>query len=190
MLKKKYPGKKIGHGGTLDPLAEGVLVVGIGREGTRQLHTVLKGTNKTYIATIELGKTSETDDAEGPITQMIQPYDIPSLEDIQSVLSTFEGSILQIPPQYSAVKIDGVPAYKRARRGEQFTLKPKQVTINSIRLLKYEFPVISFKVVSGSGVYIRSLARDIGVKLKTGAYVTSLVRTAVGSYDQNEAIHI
>lgn len=187
-LKSDYPGEKIGHGGTLDPLAEGVLIVGIGREGTRQLQTVLKGTNKTYEACIELGKTSQTDDAEGPIVKLEHPYDIPTRQDIQNILSTFEGEISQTPPRYSAVKIDGIPAYKRARRGEQFELKPKKINIESITLLEYDFPFLTIEVVSGSGVYIRSLARDIGIKLQTGAYILSLIRTAVGSFTQNDAI--
>jgi len=189
-LKKKYPGEKIGHGGTLDPLAEGVLIIGIGREGTRKLQHVLKGTKKSYEATIVLGKTSLTDDAEGPIVDTNEPFNIPTEKEILNTFSSFEGEISQTPPQYSAVKIDGVPAYKRARRGEQFELKPKLVTIHSINLLKYDFPEVYIEVAGESGVYIRSLARDIGMKLKTGAYITSLIRTSVGSFHRNDSLHL
>lgn len=187
-LKNKYPGEKIGHGGTLDPLAEGVLVIGIGKEDTKRLHEVLNGAKKTYETTIKLGEVSETDDAEGPI----RPYKglprqsgvapIPNKKDVVTTLKSFTGEIDQIPPRYSAVKINGTPAYKRARRGERFTLAPKQVTIDSIDLIEYHYPLLTLRVVTGPGVYVRSLARDIGEKLSTGGYITQLVRTAVGSY--------
>jgi len=189
-LKEKYPREKIGHGGTLDPLAEGVLVVGIGREGTRQLQIILKGTKKTYEATIELGKTSLTDDSEGPIINTNNSHIVPTEQELIAVLSSFKGKTLQTPPKYSAVKINGVPAYKRARRGEQFVLQPKNVIIHSIKLLKYDFPHVQIEVACESGVYIRSLARDVGTKLKIGAYVSSLIRTAVGSYTRNDSINL
>ncbi|PIZ62984.1 tRNA pseudouridine(55) synthase TruB [Candidatus Roizmanbacteria bacterium CG_4_10_14_0_2_um_filter_39_13] len=189
-LKEKYPREKIGHGGTLDPLAEGVLVVGIGREGTRQLQIILKGTKKTYEATIELGKTSLTDDSEGPIINTNNSHIVPTEQELIAVLSSFKGTTLQTPPKYSAVKINGVPAYKRARRGEQFVLQPKNIIIHSIKLLKYDFPHVQIEVACESGVYIRSLARDVGTKLKVGAYVSSLIRTAVGSYTRNDSINL
>jgi len=189
-LKEKYPREKIGHGGTLDPLAEGVLVVGIGREGTRQLQIILKGTKKTYEATIELGKTSLTDDSEGPIINTNNSHIAPTEQELIAVLSSFKGTTLQTPPKYSAVKINGVPAYKRARRGEQFVLQPKNIIIHSIKLLKYDFPHVQIEVACESGVYIRSLARDVGTKLKIGAYVSSLIRTAVGSYTRNDSINL
>jgi len=189
-LKEKYPREKIGHGGTLDPLAEGVLVVGIGRESTRKLQIILKGTKKTYEATIELGKTSLTDDSEGPIINTNNSHIVPTEQELIAVLSSFKGTTLQTPPKYSAVKINGVPAYKRARRGEQFVLQPKNVIIHSIKLLKYDFPHVQIEVACESGVYIRSLARDVGTKLKIGAYVSSLIRTAVGSYTRNDSINL
>jgi len=187
-LKKHFPGEKIGHGGTLDPLAEGVLVVGVGKEATRQLQTVLKGTNKTYEAGIELGKISETDDSEGPISESIEwGGEVPTREEVEKVLATFLGETQQIPPKYSAIKIKGVPAYTRARRGEEFDIEPKTITIRSIDLLEYNFPSLSVRVVAGSGTYIRSLARDIGKALGCGAYMKALKRTAVGEYTIDEA---
>lgn len=188
-LKKIFPGEKIGHGGTLDPLAEGVLVVGIGKDATRSLHEVLKGTDKTYEAVFELGKTSETDDSEGPIETSYNGSP-PSLGEVESCVQSFIGDIQQTPPKYSAIKIKGVPAYKRARRGEEFKIEPKNITIHDISIESYDYPFLTITVTSASGVYIRSLARDIGEKLGTGAYMKSLKRTAVGSYTLDEAIDL
>ncbi len=188
-LKSKYSGQKIGHGGTLDPLAEGVLVIGIGREGTRNLHNVLKGTDKVYEATIELGKVSETDDEEGPIVTT-GPQEKPTKEKLLSVLESFRGESDQTPPRYSAIKIDGVPAYKRARKGEQFILPSKKVTVTELALLTYQYPILTVRMTVTSGFYVRSFARDFGEKLGTGAYLTSLVRTAVGTYTVDQAEHL
>ena len=182
-LKMEYPRRtKIGHGGTLDPLAEGVLVVGVGRESTKKLQAVLKDSTKEYIAGIELGRTSETDDAEGPlhITEQLPPE--PTKQDIAHVLQSFVGKIEQTPPKYSAIKIAGMAAYKRARLGEELHLQPKSVYIHALEILDYTYPVLEIRVECGSGVYIRSLARDIGTTLGTGAYLIKLVRTRVGEF--------
>ena len=187
-LKKHFPGEKIGHGGTLDPLADGVLVVGVGREATRQLGTVLRGTDKVYEVDITLGMVSETDDAEGPLKKS---YDGKPIEqsNIRKVIKKYIGDIQQVPPKYSAIKIAGQPAYKRARKGEDFHIEPKQVTIHDIEILEYAYPHLKLKVTTASGVYIRSLARDIGEALGTGAYVQSLTRTAVGDYGIQEVLY-
>ncbi len=188
-LKAKYKGEKIGHGGTLDPLAEGVLVIGIGREGTRNLHNILKGTDKEYEATIELGKVSETDDEEGPIVTT-GPQEQPSEEQVLKTLETFKGETEQTPPRYSAIKIDGIPAYKRARKGEQFTLPSKKVAVAELTLVNYRYPTLIVKMKVTSGFFVRSFARDLGEKLGTGAYLTKLVRTAVGEYTIDQAEHL
>ncbi|OGK58805.1 tRNA pseudouridine(55) synthase TruB [Candidatus Roizmanbacteria bacterium RIFCSPLOWO2_02_FULL_43_10] len=181
-LKQTFPGEKIGHGGTLDPLAEGVLVVGIGQDATRQLGEVLKGTQKEYEVIIKLGEISETDDSEGPIHT---GSDIkPSLSRVTDVLQQFMGEILQTPPQYSAVKVHGKPAYLRMRRGEKVVLEPRRVEILTIDVQSYQYPFLTLRIVCGSGVYIRSLARDIGSALKTGAYVYELKRTRVGDFTE------
>jgi len=180
-LKAKYQGQKIGHGGTLDPMAEGVLVIAIGREGTKKLHTVLKDTEKVYEATIELGKVSETDDEEGPIVTT-GPREQPTKERLLHALESFKDEKEQIPPRYSAVKIDGIPAYKRARRGESFTLPSKKVSVMEVELLKYRFPLLTVRLKVSSGFYVRSFARDLGEKVGTGGYLASLLRTAVGQY--------
>lgn len=177
-LKKLYPGEKIGHGGTLDPFAEGVLVVGVGRAGTRQLGIVLKDTLKEYRATLRLGASSTTGDPEGEIIED-QGYSSPSLERIIDVLSTFQGDILQTPPIYSALKIGGVPAYKRVRQGETVVMEPRTVYIESIKLAVWNSPYLEIVVQCGSGTYIRSLAVDIGKALGTSAYLTKLVRTRI-----------
>ena len=188
-IKKTCPNRKVGHGGTLDPLAEGVLVVAIGREFTKKLHTVLKNTSKTYEVGIYLGKWSETDDAEGPF-HTVDVKKEPSMQDVTRALAQFVGKILQKPPIYSAVKLHGTPAYKRARRGEKIEIKEKTVTIESIVLNSYTYPHLTCTVVCGSGVYMRSLARDVGQLFETGAYVESLLRTRVGAYDLSKALQI
>lgn len=187
-IKKQLGLKKgVGHAGTLDPLASGVLVVGIGK-ATKKLNDELKK-DKEYQATIRLGMNSETDDAEGEKTE-VQVENIPSLKDIKKVLPRFVGNIKQTPPIYSAVKIKGQAAYKRVRAGEQIKLKPRRVNIKSIEIIKYQWPFLELKVVTGSGVYIRSLARDIGEELKTGGYISELVRTRVGKYNLEKAIDV
>lgn len=186
---------KIGHGGTLDPLAEGVLVVAIGRNFTKQLGTLLKGTTKTYEAVICLGATSETDDAEGPI----HPTDPVVLREAQERLgnslpdlSPFEHGYVQTPPRYSALKFQGKPAYARTRSGEQvdMSIKSRHVDISELSILEYAFPVLTVRVVCGSGTYIRSLARDIGEHLGTGAYLSALKRTAVGPFTAEGALQL
>lgn len=186
LVKKKYPGEIIGHGGTLDPLAEGVLVIAIGREATKKLQSLLIDAHKTYVATIELGAVSETDDGEGPVIKT-GAHDIPTVEAIQAVLCTFQGTTTQTPPKYSAIKIDGVPAYTRARRGEIFTLPIKHVTIYDLKLVSYDYPKLIVEMTVSSGFYVRSFARDLGFKLQTGAYLTHLLRTTVGSFKIDDA---
>lgn len=181
-IKHKHEkGIKIGHGGTLDPQAEGVLVIAVGRESTRQLSSILKDSTKEYIAEIELGKISDTDDSEGPISIGLSQR-VPSNEEIQEVLRSLTGDIIQKPPKYSAIKIKGETAYARARRGEIVDIQPKLVHIDSIEMRDYIYPILTIHVQCGSGVYIRALARDIGEKLGTGAYMTSLIRTRVGKF--------
>ncbi len=180
--------KKIGHAGTLDPLAEGVLVVGITRQGTKQLHQLLQ-CDKDYFTEIKLGATTETGDSEGK-EQIVNSQLQPELSVITQALKKFKGEILQTPHQYSAVKIDGTPAYKLARQGKKVDLKPKKAEIHSINIQNYQYPFLRMKVRVGSGVYIRSLARDLGVELGTGAYLTKLVRQRVGEFYLNQALTV
>ncbi len=187
-LRRKTGEKRIGHAGTLDPLATGVLVVAIGREFTKQLDTIVKS-EKEYIADIQLGKTSTTDDMEGEKTTVnIQKK--PTASEIQSAIQEFIGITMQTPPIYSAIKVQGQTAYKVARKGGRIILKPREVEIKDIEILKYTYPIVTLRIICGKGVYIRSLARDLGEKLQTGGFLKSLVRTRVGNYKIENAVEL
>lgn len=179
-LRRKTGIKRIGHAGTLDPLASGVLVVAIGREFTKQLDSIVKS-EKEYITEIFLGETSTTDDMEGEKT-IVNKEIKPTEEDVKQVVKEFVGKIMQTPPSYSAIKVGGKVAYKQARKGEALKLEPREVEIKDIIIINYEFPIIKLKITCGKGVYIRSIARDIGEKLSTGAFMKSLVRTRIGKF--------
>lgn len=169
---------KVGHAGTLDPLATGVLIVCTGR-ATKKIDELQSG-SKEYIATLKLGATTPSFDLETEI-DMVYPTDHITLEKVKSTLDSFKGDILQTPPVFSAVKVDGKRAYKFARNGKELELKPKLVKISSINLLDFENNEIKFLVECGKGTYIRSLARDIGKALGTGAHLIELRRTKVGN---------
>ena len=188
-LRKVTGIRKIGHSGTLDPLANGLLIVGIGRESTRQLEKFLK-LPKTYLAEIFLGQERDTNDAEGKIIsekKNLQPFPI---EKIKKTLSKFLGEQKQIPPKFSAIKIKGRKAYQLARRKKAFQLPPRKITIFQIDLLKYQFPYLKIKVRCSSGTYIRALARDIGYQLECGAYLSNLCRLAIGDFNLDQAVEI
>jgi len=172
--------KKIGHAGTLDPFASGVLVVGIGREATKQLHRIVES-EKEYILTVKLGEESNTGDPEGTI-RIVPVLKAPTRVAIRSALKKYTGVILQTPPQFSAVKVKGKRAYEYARLGEKVVLKSRPVFIKTIRILSYRYPLLKLKVVCGKGVYMRSLAQDIGRDVGTGGYAKELERTRVGRF--------
>ncbi|MBT5338596.1 tRNA pseudouridine(55) synthase TruB [Candidatus Falkowbacteria bacterium] len=181
--------RKVGHAGTLDPLASGVLVVAIGRENTKKIDEIVK-TEKEYIAKIKLGETSTTDDAEGDKTQISNTkYQIPN-DALLENLKQFEGEVLQIPPAFSAIKMKGKKAYELARKGQEVKMASRKIFIKEIELIKYEWPYLEIKVTCGPGTYIRSLARDIGEKLKIGAYLAELQRTRVGDYTIEQAVDL
>lgn len=182
-VRRRTGVKKVGHAGTLDPFARGVLIVGVGREATRQLGQLAK-LEKEYVARLKLGWTSTTDDVEGE-KEETRVSGIPGRQDVESVLATFQGRIRQIPPRYSAIKIAGQPAYKRVRNGEEVEMPERIVNIKEIVILEYEWPTLTLRTVTSSGTYIRALARDIGAKLSTGAYLEELERTRVGNYTAN-----
>ncbi len=178
---KKITGiKKVGHAGTLDPLAEGVLIVGIGRESTRKLFSELQK-EKEYEVLIEFGKTSTTDDEEGEKTEW-EVSKVPKEPEVSGDLKKFIGEIWQMPPQYSAVKSGGVEAYKKLRKGQSAVLGKRQVLIKDIEILDYNWPFLKLQVITGPGVYIRSLARELGEVLNVGGFVKKLKRTRVGEY--------
>jgi tRNA pseudouridine55 synthase len=184
-LRQLLGEKKIGHAGTLDPLAEGVLVVGIG-PGTKKLaHEVVK--RKVYLATIRLGVTSTTDDTEGELTEITAPV-MPKREEVVRVLEELTKTKEQVPPKYSAIKIRGREAYKRVRRGEKIEMKPRSIVIYSIELIDYVWPLVTIRVNTSPGVYIRSLARDMGYALGTGGILEKLIREAVGEFTTDSAL--
>jgi tRNA pseudouridine55 synthase len=187
-IKRITGGEKVGHAGTLDPLAEGVLVVGIGREATKKLGVEVKK-EKEYLADLKLGEESVTDDEEGEKIAFNVKVK-PALNDIEAVLPKFTGKIKQIPPVYSAVKIGGREAYKFARRGEKPVLLERDAEVKEIEILDYEWPHLKLRVVTGPGVYIRALARDMGKELKTGAYLSGLKRTRVGNFTEDKALSL
>ncbi len=188
ILKRITNRKKIGHAGTLDPLAQGLLIVCIGRENTKHIQDFVN-LSKVYEATINLAATSATDDGEGPITP-VEINDIPTIEQVHKVLQTFIGTQLQTPPIFSAIKIDGVRCYKRARKNQTVIINPRTITIHEISLLTYSWPELTIKVHCSKGTYIRSLARDIGAALKTGGYLTDLIRTRIGDFEITQAIDL
>lgn len=183
---KRIVKDKVGHAGTLDPLAEGVLVVGVG-EATKKLSSEVKK-EKEYLAKIKLGETSTTDDEEGEKTAGVGGK--PERSAVESAVGEFLGKIKQRPPVYSAVKIRGKEAYKFARRGEKPVLLEREAEIKELEILDYKWPYLELRAVTGPGVYIRSLARDIGEKLGTGAYLAELKRTRVGDFTADKAISL
>lgn len=186
-LKKTLGAKKMGHAGTLDPLAAGVLVVGIGG-GTKRLAAIVSK-EKEYVATIKLGEESATDDAEGAK----RPGDVqqkPTREAVETALKKFIGIILQIPPVVSAVKIRGERAYRLARQGRAVHLKPRPVKVYAIELVDYSWPFLKLRIVTGPGVYIRAIARDLGRELGTLGYLADLERTRVGEFIKEQALTI
>ncbi|MER3407138.1 MAG: tRNA pseudouridine(55) synthase TruB [Patescibacteria group bacterium] len=182
---KKLTNKKVGHGGTLDPLAEGLLILGIG-EYTKQLNKFLKESKKTYIAEIELGAFSDTFDAEGKIEKTNK--EIPEIEIIEENLKSFIGEIEQRPPIYSALKIKGKPAYEYARKGRKIEVEPRKVFVYDLKIIEYQKPVLKILAEVGSGVYIRSLANDLGEKLGCGGYLKSLIRTKINEFSLEDAL--
>lgn len=180
---------KVGHAGTLDPLATGVLIVCIGK-ATKQIDQLQAGT-KEYVATLQLGATTPCFDLERPIDQTY-PTEHITLQLIQSVLPRFIGKIEQIPPAFSACKVDGHRAYKLARKGEDVPLKPKTLVIDELELLNFDATQMQFtiRVVCSKGTYIRALARDIGQALQSGAHLIALRRTRIGDVRVEQCMQI
>lgn len=177
---------KVGHTGTLDPFATGLLILVTGTE-CRNASTYTK-LDKVYEATIRLGATSTTGDPEGSILTVSGPK--PSADAVKAVLAQFTGQITQKPPAFSAIKINGRRAYDLARKGQEFEIPSRQVTIYALELLAYNYPDLQVRVHVSSGTYIRSLAVDIGTALGTGAYCTQLRRTAVGEWSVESAVSV
>lgn len=188
-LRKAYGIKrfKVGHTGTLDPLASGLLLVLMGKATKQQNVFLLE--DKTYSGTMELGYTTASYDSELEKIKGGETRDI-SLEDVQRVAEKFLGEIIQIPPIYSAIKMKGIPLYKYARKGKEVELRERTAFIKSISIVSLDNNFVKFKVSCGSGTYIRSLAHDMGQELGCGAYLSQLCRTAIGKYNLEDALSI
>lgn len=185
--KLKIKKLKVGHAGTLDPLATGVMILCTGKK-TKEIER-LQAQSKEYIAEIRLGATTPSFDLE---TEIDAEYPIEHItrEKVEECLKTFIDKIEQIPPLFSAVKVEGKRAYEFARKNEEIELKPKILVINDIELLFYNLPSITIRVVCSKGTYIRALARDIGKSLQSGAYLLALKRTRVGDISLNDCLKV
>ncbi len=186
-LQKLTDCKKVGHAGTLDPLASGVLVLCLG-QATR-LSSYVMHTRKQYQAQISLGQTTTSYDAEGDVTALADADSI-TLADIEQVLPQFIGSIQQVPPMHSAVKIGGQKLYRLARQGKSIERPARPVDVHSIDILAWNSPIIELDIVCGSGTYIRSLAHDIGQALGVGAHLSALRRIASGDFHIRDSISL
>lgn len=176
---------KVGHAGTLDPLATGVMIVCTGKK-TKLIESFQYQT-KEYIATIKIGETTSSFDLETAVDGVF-PVEHITKELVEAKLKDFIGEIEQVPPTYSACKVDGKRAYEFAREGQEVELKAKLLVIDEIELLDYSFPEIRVRVVCSKGTYIRALARDIGVALGSGAHLTALERTRIGEVTLDQCI--
>jgi tRNA pseudouridine55 synthase len=182
---KRKTNKKVGHGGTLDPLAEGLLIIGVG-EYTKELTKFLKNSIKEYICTIKLGYISNTYDKEGEIIKTNK--EIPSFEKTKEILESFKGKILQRPPIYSAIKIKGVPLYKLAREGKKIDVKEREVEVYDLEVLSFQNDLLTLRIKVSSGFYVRSFANELGEKLGCGAYLEKLIRTKINNFDLEFAL--
>ena len=178
---------KVGHTGTLDPFATGLLIL-LANKATKLSNQFLK-LDKWYEATIFLGKTSTTGDPEGEITEQ-NTEKVPTLEEVKAVVNQFVGQITQTVPVFSAVKINGQRAYQLARRGEAVSMPTRQIEIYSLEILSYNYPELIIRTHVSSGTYIRTLGEDIGKALGVGAYLTALRRTQVGDYQIKNAVKL
>jgi tRNA pseudouridine55 synthase len=176
--------KRVGHAGTLDPMATGVLVVAV--ERATRLVEFVQQQPKTYEAEFRLGESSDTDDAEG-VVQVHKVDRLPTREEIDAGLREFIGTVEQIPPRFSALKIQGTAAYRLARKGVEVELRPRLVRIDSIEVLHWEYPRLEVRIACGSGTYIRSIARDLGMAFGTGGLMSRLRRTAIGDFRVEQA---
>lgn len=184
LLRKLTKIQKIGHAGTLDPFATGLMIMLVGKNYTKKSDTFLN-LHKTYRATLTLGSSTDTFDREGKLTET-SDY-IPSLEEIEKALSSFQGKILQTPPMFSAKKVQGKKLYELARKGISIERKPVLVEVK-IELLSYSYPELEIQVDCSKGTYIRSLAHDLGERLTSKAHLSKLNRTKIGSFSLNESI--
>lgn len=184
-LRGKLKMKRIGHAGTLDPMATGLLIVLVGK--ATKVSQYLIGLDKEYEGTIELGKVTDTQDADGEVMET-RPVPNLSEDDVKATVKTFLGDQYQIPPMYSAIKIGGVPLYKSARKGEEIEREPRFIRVMSWDVLRFASPAIDFRLRSTKGTYVRTLAHDLGAKLGCGGHLTALRRTATDKFNVSQAL--
>lgn len=177
--------RKVGHAGTLDPFASGLLILAVGRM-TKEISKFV-GLDKSYEATLRLGATSDTMDRTGTVTEQKDRAPV-SREAFEAALGKFRGAIDQVPPMYSAKKVGGKKLYELAREGVEIERKPVRVTIHELELVDYAWPIAKLRTRVSSGTYIRALADDIGKALGCGAYLEELRRTSIGGFDVKEAV--
>jgi len=176
--------KKVGHAGTLDPLATGLLIVCAGKM-TKQIDTFM-GQEKEYTGTFEIGATTDSFDLEQPIIPVADPSHI-TLEAVENAVLKLTGDILQVPPMHSAIKVDGKRVYESARKGIEVKMEPRPVSVREFEITGFDNPTVTFRIVCSKGTYIRSLARDLGELLGVGAYMSSLCRTRIGAFTLEES---
>ena len=186
-VRKALQIKKVGHAGTLDPMATGLMIILIGK--ATKLSQYLMGLDKSYRGTIYLGETTDSQDAEGKV---IQKREIPKIDAkiIQKAMDTFLGDQYQIPPMFSAIKKDGQPLYKKARKGEVIEREPRLIRVFNFYCQSWLSPYIQFEVNSSKGTYVRTLANDLGEKLHCGAHLSSLCRIMIGRFSLEKAYSI
>lgn len=183
VIKKKLPGRKVGHTGTLDKFAEGLLIVLIGKY--TRLASFVTGMDKEYEAVFTFGEETATLDPEGDVVKKAQ---VPSIEDIKAILPVFTGIIKQKPPKFSAVHINGERAYSRVLKGDEFDMPEREITVHSLKCISYDPPCLTLKIRCSKGTYIRSIARDMGIAAGSCAYVSSLKRNAIGPFSVENAV--
>ncbi|WP_291778230.1 tRNA pseudouridine(55) synthase TruB [Cecembia sp.] len=179
--------KKVGHAGTLDPLATGLLIVCAGKK-TKSIESFM-GQEKEYTGTFVLGKTTESFDLEREVLEVADPSGLKT-EDVRKAAAQLTGDIMQIPPAHSAIKVGGKRVYKAARRGEEVILEARPVTVSVFEITDFNNPEVHFRIVCSKGTYIRSLARDLGEILGVGAYLSVLCRTRIGDFKLEDAEEI
>lgn len=179
--------KKVGHAGTLDPLATGLLIVCAGKK-TKSIETYM-GQEKEYTGTFVLGKTTESFDLEKEVVDVADPSHL-TLEDVKYAAAQLTGDIMQVPPMHSAIKVDGKRVYESARKGLEVIMEARPVSVPVFEITNFQNPIVHFRIVCSKGTYIRSLARDLGNILGVGAYMASLNRTRIGNFKLEDAISV
>lgn len=186
-LRRKLNMKRIGHAGTLDPMATGLMILLIGK--ATKISQYLISLDKEYEGTIELGKVTDSQDADGEVleTRPVPPF---TEAEILAAMKSFHGDQYQTPPMYSAIKIDGVPLYKSARKGVEVDREPRFIRVMAFNLVRWEHPKIDFKLRCSKGTYVRTIAHDLGQKLGCGAHLAALRRTATDKFNVSQALTI